>query len=126
MKKLTFNDYIILIILCLFILSTILGIGWYNEHKNKVDNINTLSIELEQYKLNELNLTKSIVTKQMKIKELNIINDSLNSEIVEIDKKRKINYNKYQNELKKDKQIITIKSANIVVDSILRANNIRR
>jgi len=125
MKGFTFNDYIILSIIGLVIITGITTCGWYNEFSDSTDKSNCIENQYNEFKKRESVLNDSIRLKQQEIVELNRLNDSLSLQMVDNNKKIKLNYNKYQNELKKDKNINSIKSANYIVDSILRSKGIR-
>lgn len=126
LKELTFYDYIILLILGLFITTGISVYGWYNEYSNNNKKSESIEKRYEEYRNKELLFNDSLKLKQNEIIELNKLNDLLSLKLVEVGKQKKRNYNKYENEIKKDKNITTINSANNIVDSILRTNKIRQ
>jgi len=113
-------DWMVIIIAVLIIICTILSIKLY-----KKTGIEEVLIENIQSSENEKILQSKINEHFNIIVDLRKHNDSLIKANENIDKRRKINYKNYQNELQRNKRINTVSGANIVIDSILRANGYR-
>jgi hypothetical protein len=116
------QDYLIITIGVLLIVSFILGFKLYNKSGDIDSNLN---YELQKYKDGEEYLNRLIENNQKSILLLKLSNDSLMKVNEDINKKRKINYKKYQDEIKRNKNVSN-DSVVVIIDSILRSNNIRK
>lgn len=111
----------------LAILSFIVGIaiGYYICNKQNASNDKDIIDEIEAYRTSAIATDALIESQLNEIEELSNVNDSIELLKVEIDKKRAINYKKYQDEVKRNKRIVTVNDASIVIDSILRSKGFR-
>ncbi len=122
MKNLHLYDWLILVIIALLILSTTLSIKLFKRNDELNHSRDSTVYKIEEAFTTEKFLNRIIENQQRSIYYIKSKNDSLDDINEAINKKRKINYKLYLNEKQRN---IPNDSVNVIIDSILRSNNIR-
>ena len=122
MKKLHTYDWMLITIFILLISCGFLSVKLFKRNDELNHSRDSTLYKIEEAITTEKFLNRIIESQQKSIYYIKSKNDSLDDINKDINNKRKINYKLYLNEKQRN---ISNDSVSIIIDSILRSNNIR-